>query len=962
MFAALSIWQDANQDGVQDASETHSLASLGITQLDYRNGRFTRNGQLYAMQSPDLETSNDGVRVNAVQGGIQVDYSNGHSTLFVTQVIDLGGGSGQGTSFVAGDEGFTSWEDGISPGNAGDPAYPHAQTPSANQAISVSFSQLLANDAFNGSNVGLTVTAVGGGTRGSAVLNLTDGTVEFTPEHDYVGQGSFEYTVTAADGQTRVAHALIGLRAVNDAPSIGVTTDHRSIYGYRPVDYSYSYSTGGENGSVSPAITGTATGDPIYAPYIEEIRGAPIYEHQYSGGEDGTTIDVLVGYEPSTFIDRYTVIGTDDAGTGRVTAVDGDGPSSFHYELLQDALYGKAHVDPTSGAWSYLGSRPAGIPIGDVDGNGAGDYVDPDTGTVYPDAPPGNIDSNRYGGDERNADGTNYFLDVFKVRVWDDAGGFTDQDVSVKHYGPRPLANVAGGGKKPIAIDLNGDGFHFTNVDDSNVFYDVNGDGWRRKIAWNNPADGFIAYDKNADGKIDRFDEISFVPYKPDSQTDLEGLRAFDTNGDGVFSAADAKWSSFGVWRDANSNGITDPGEFKSLDAMGINGIALTSDGRFQVVDGQTVHGIGSAAKSDGSTLALADVTLQFRNLAQGNASDGTPTTAAVASFSAGQAFTGTAGADLVFGTSGSDQYHMGDGNDVVNDDGGDDLVDAGAGDDIVFTGGGKDFVDAGGGNDSVFTGDGDDLAVAGAGDDFVSLGNGNDVAFGGAGNDLLSGGAGNDLLSGDAGDDKLFGEGGWDVLFGMSGDDELWGGDGNDQLHGGDGNDLLAGGAGDDTMDGGTGNDTYEVDSVGDVVTEKPSEGSDTVRASINYTLGANFESLTLTGASALQGTGNAADNMMFGNDANNMLRGLEGNDTLDGGQGADTLIGGTGNDTYVIDNAGDVVVELANEGIDTVNSRIATSMGANVENLTLIGINSINGTGNALDNVIAGNSGQSH
>ena len=67
VFAALSIWQDANQDGVQDASETHSLASLGITQLDYSNGRFTRNGQLHAMQSPDLEASVEGVQVNAAR-------------------------------------------------------------------------------------------------------------------------------------------------------------------------------------------------------------------------------------------------------------------------------------------------------------------------------------------------------------------------------------------------------------------------------------------------------------------------------------------------------------------------------------------------------------------------------------------------------------------------------------------------------------------------------------------------------------------------------------------------------------------------------------------------------------------------------------------------------------------------------------------------------------------------------
>jgi Ca2+-binding RTX toxin-like protein len=59
--------------------------------------------------------------------------------------------------------------------------------------------------------------------------------------------------------------------------------------------------------------------------------------------------------------------------------------------------------------------------------------------------------------------------------------------------------------------------------------------------------------------------------------------------------------------------------------------------------------------------------------------------------------------------------------------------------------------------------------------------------------------------------------------------------------------------------------------------------------------------ENLTLSGSSALNGTGNGLDNQLTGNSGNNTLTGNAGNDTLDGGLGTDTLAGGTGNDTYL-------------------------------------------------------------
>jgi Ca2+-binding RTX toxin-like protein/subtilisin-like proprotein convertase family protein len=161
----------------------------------------------------------------------------------------------------------------------------------------------------------------------------------------------------------------------------------------------------------------------------------------------------------------------------------------------------------------------------------------------------------------------------------------------------------------------------------------------------------------------------------------------------------------------------------------------------------------------------------------------------------------------------------------------------------------------------------------------------------------------------------------------------------------------VIDGGIGADSMIGGLGNDTYFVDNGGDVVTESLNQGTDTVNASISYTLGANVEGLILSaGAGAINGTGNSLDNTITGNASDNII---------DGGAGADSMVGGTGNDTYFVDNAGDVVIENTNEGTDTVHTSISYILGANVENLTLIGTASINGTGNGLDNTISGNSG---
>lgn len=272
-----------------------------------------------------------------------------------------------------------------------------------------------------------------------------------------------------------------------------------------------------------------------------------------------------------------------------------------------------------------------------------------------------------------------------------------------------------------------------------------------------------------------------------------------------------------------------------------------------------------------------------------------------------------------------------------------------------------------GNGGDNILNGTArTDTLFGGAGVDLLSGGDGNDTLDGGTGADTLHGGNGNDLLIVDDFGDVTDGGAGTDrirasVTYALDANSEILELTGTanidatgrngaaDTLIGNRGNNVLDGLAGADRMAGGYGNDTYFVDNVADVIVELGRQGTDTVNASVSYTLSANVENLNLTGVANLNGTGNGTANTLTGN---------AGDNTLDGGRGADRLVGGGGNDTYIVDNAGDVVVGGA--GIDTVRASVSyTISDASVEILTLTGTRAINGTGNSNVNTLNGNSG---
>jgi Ca2+-binding RTX toxin-like protein len=198
--------------------------------------------------------------------------------------------------------------------------------------------------------------------------------------------------------------------------------------------------------------------------------------------------------------------------------------------------------------------------------------------------------------------------------------------------------------------------------------------------------------------------------------------------------------------------------------------------------------------------------------------------------------------------------------------------------------------------------------------------------------------------------------------------DNLLTGNELDNTLSGLGGADTLIGAGGGDTLVGGRGDDWYCVDA-SDAVEEKRAAGFDTVATSFDHALSRHVEALVLTGGDAIDGTGNAFDNVLAGNRAANALQGRAGDDfisaaagadTLDGGAGDDTLQGGAGDDVYIVNAVGDVVTEGPGQSTDLLRSSVSiTKLAPNVENLRLAGAGDLDANGNALANVIWTNAG---
>ncbi len=324
--------------------------------------------------------------------------------------------------------------------------------------------------------------------------------------------------------------------------------------------------------------------------YIKANAATLATESGRAGGNDtinaGAGNDTIFGQEGNDVITGGAGFDTISGGSGSDTFVfDADALSDGSFDTITDYTAGEV-IDLTAILPDFA--------LGDL-----ADYVQYDdvSGELFVDLDGG-------------AGGENWV----KIAELENSGSPYGGDVTVRASIGGSDSNVISPAVPPIVLDLDGDGVEFVGTD-AGVTYDY-GNGLVA-TAWAGADDGILAIDANGDGKVT--DASEFV-FGGNGLSDLQGLAAnFDSNGDGVLDASDDAFAQFGVWQDANQDGVADAGEFQTLSDLGITSIGLTSDGNaYSAADGDVeVLGTATYTRADGTTGEAADAIFSTKAVAR---------------------------------------------------------------------------------------------------------------------------------------------------------------------------------------------------------------------------------------------------------------------------------------------------------------------------------------------------------
>lgn len=163
----------------------------------------------------------------------------------------------------------------------------------------------------------------------------------------------------------------------------------------------------------------------------------------------------------------------------------------------------------------------------------------------------------------------------------------------------------------PLAIDLDGEGIETIDINKSQIYFDVDNDGFREQTGWISKNEAILAIDKNGNGKIDNQSEM----FGSTDSTGFEDLRSIDSNGDGIINSQDADFNKIRLWQDLNENGVTEEGELKTLTEAGIQSI-YTNAYTINATDNNNIITEKSTIQyTDGTTKDLYDVATQYNDM-----------------------------------------------------------------------------------------------------------------------------------------------------------------------------------------------------------------------------------------------------------------------------------------------------------------------------------------------------------
>lgn len=165
----------------------------------------------------------------------------------------------------------------------------------------------------------------------------------------------------------------------------------------------------------------------------------------------------------------------------------------------------------------------------------------------------------------------------------------------------------------PLVLDVGGDGLRTLSRADSGVRFDLNADGVPEACGWIGPAEALLVRDLNRDGRIDSghelFGDQTRLANGERAAHGFAALAELDGNADGLIDGRDAAWSELGLWRDSDSDGVLDGGEWLSLAGAGIAALELAfGNGSGPDAQGNELRLAGHYRREDGERRLLADV------------------------------------------------------------------------------------------------------------------------------------------------------------------------------------------------------------------------------------------------------------------------------------------------------------------------------------------------------------------